>query len=294
MAASPAPALNPPSPLPLLSAGLLKVKPEERLTVAGARDLLDGRTADTAASRTSASGARVDEPGQGSAKEGPKTGPPPQSSAAQGTGARRPPKRRGGQRETGSRRASRGSRLVPGQAGVGRAGGQGRRRRDEPFRSLEAMVNIIEQGSAVAVVERRRNARWRNLTSIVDYGELLGFRNRADGDRWDVIFAGLPAGMLRVGVEYPVSSLLGVVLIKGGNHKLVVELEGFTTDPALVSPQVTVFMEEYVRTHPNSRLSRIRFLSLANIRAINGDAIASSKGDTAFINAVDDAEAAGP
>jgi hypothetical protein len=53
----------------------------------------------------------------------------------------------------------------------------------EPFRSLEAMIHIIEQGGAYALVEAREGARWRLLSSICDYGELVGFRNRADGDR---------------------------------------------------------------------------------------------------------------
>ena len=57
----------------------------------------------------------------------------------------------------------------------------------EPFRSLEAMLNIGSRGGAYGVTIQRRS----NWEGIINYGEVIGFRNRADGDRWDVYVPGL-------------------------------------------------------------------------------------------------------
>lgn len=111
-----------------------------------------------------------------------------------------------------------------------RKGGDGARRAEwgggdksgekerEPFRSLEAIVNIVERSRASIVIEGRR---WEGVRN---YGEIIGFRNRADGDRWDVFVPGVRE-QLPVGEQLPLRRIYGVVLVKGGNHKLVVGLD---------------------------------------------------------------------
>jgi hypothetical protein len=69
--------------------------------------------------------------------------------------------------------------------------------------------------------------------NLKNYGEIVGFRNRADGDRWDVLVPGL-AAQLPVDSRHRLSTVLGVILIKGGNHKLVVALGGARPDAAAV------------------------------------------------------------
>eukprot|EP00629_Pelagomonadales_sp_RCC1024_P002944 CAMPEP_0119271118 /NCGR_PEP_ID=MMETSP1329-20130426/7838_1 /TAXON_ID=114041 /ORGANISM="Genus nov. species nov., Strain RCC1024" /LENGTH=498 /DNA_ID=CAMNT_0007271159 /DNA_START=87 /DNA_END=1580 /DNA_ORIENTATION=+ len=138
----------------------------------------------------------------------------------------------------------------PRPAGDARAAG-------EPFRSLEAMVNIASNGECRCRLEAfGPRGAWG---SGVPYGEVLGFRNRADGDRWDVFLPGLARGGSRTGVagvdgskELEVVRILGVVLIKGGNHKLAVEVRGVEPDEALVSQDVRKFMDAYVASHPTS------------------------------------------
>ena len=51
----------------------------------------------------------------------------------------------------------------------------------------------------------------------------------------------------------------GVVLIKGGNHKLAVEVDAFAVDEARVLADVRRFVDAYVATHPTSA-NRVRFL----------------------------------
>jgi len=69
--------------------------------------------------------------------------------------------------------------------------------------------------------------------NLKNYGEIVGFRNRADGDRWDVLVPGLN-DQLPVASRHRLSTVLGVILIKGGNHKLVVALGGARPDAAMV------------------------------------------------------------
>ena len=100
------------------------------------------------------------------------------------------------------------------------------------------------------------------IGSLKNYGEIVGFRNRADGDRWDVLVPGLPA-QLPPGSRHRLSNVLGVILIKGGNHKLVVALEGNRPDAAAVKEEISTFIDTYAKSHPNVRSkARIRYLEL--------------------------------
>jgi len=131
----------------------------------------------------------------------------------------------------------------------------------EPFRSLEAMVNICDKGAAFVVIESR--PRWRGVRN---YGEVVGFRNRADGDRWDVLVPGLPEA-LPEGVPLALERILGVVLIKGGNHKLVVALSPphDVVDRQRVNHDIRQFIRVYAETTPRISSARIKFLSLDEI-----------------------------
>ena len=111
-------------------------------------------------------------------------------------------------------------------------------REREPFRSLEAIVNIVERGRASILIEERG---WEGVRN---YGEIVGFRNRADGDRWDVFVPGLLT-QLPVGEPLRLRRIYGVVLVKGGNHKLAVEVdEPYTPESrALVNADVQEFIK---------------------------------------------------
>jgi len=127
-------------------------------------------------------------------------------------------------------------------------------RSGEPFRSLEAIVNVIENGECPCVLEDRPEMS-------VPYGEIVGYRNRGDGDRWDIVVPGTSLEGAELGRVYAVRRILGVVLVKGGNHKLVVELDGF---PPLsrdaVLRDVYRFIDAYVGGKPQLNKDRVRFL----------------------------------
>ena len=127
----------------------------------------------------------------------------------------------------------------------------------EPFRSLEAMLNIGSRGGAYVTIQRRSN--WEG---IINYGEVIGFRNRADGDRWDVYVPGLEKE-LPIGEPSKLKRVLGVVLIKGGNHKLCVELTDMPpVSRERVNEDIREFQRIYAKVHPGVQASRIRYLAL--------------------------------
>ena len=135
----------------------------------------------------------------------------------------------------------------------------------EPFRSLEAMVNIAERGQEYVVMEKRQ---W---VGIRNYGEVIGFRNRADGDRWDVFAPGL-SGDLPIGESLRMRGIIGIVLIKGGNHKLAIALEA-PYEPVSrekINADVRAFIRVYKRAHPGISGSRIRYLELENLDDFSG------------------------
>lgn len=136
----------------------------------------------------------------------------------------------------------------------------------EPFRSLESMISIADKGLCEVVIQNRTEAAAgdKAASTLRNYGEIVGFRNRADGDRWDILVPGIDQ-QLPVDSRHRLSAVLGVVMVKGGNHKLVVSVGGKRPDAEAVSADIKQFMEEYARTHDNVRSGRrMRYLELDN------------------------------
>lgn len=190
-------------------------------------------------------------------------------------------------RETKSALQAASGQEAPRGRGGGRGRGRGRGRGDggskeferfrklarqhedgEPFRSLEAMINIAERRRASVILESRE---WKGLRN---YGEVVGFRNRADGDRWDVFVPGLE-GELPLDVPFPLRRVLGVVLVKGGNHKLAVELAppNRPLSPERIAADVRAFMDVYSSTHPAG--ARLKYLEIDREETDDDDAMSS-------------------
>ena len=102
---------------------------------------------------------------------------------------------------------------------------------------------------------------------MLNYGEVIGFRNRADGDRWDVLVPGLDDA-LPVEEPFQLERVLGVVLIKGGNHKLCVELAGQPPrSREAIARDIKTFQRVYKRVHPTTSAARIRYLAMDELDA---------------------------
>ena len=115
----------------------------------------------------------------------------------------------------------------------------------------------VTPGNAFVTLQRRPWPGVRN------YGEVIGFRNRADGDRWDVLVPGMK-DELPYDEPYRLQKVLGVVLIKGGNHKMVVELAPPHTPVSKerADADIRAFVRVYARVHPGISAARIRYLAL--------------------------------
>ena len=137
----------------------------------------------------------------------------------------------------------------------------------EPFRSLEAMISIADKGLCEVSIDDRSvvmdSRGGGSREGLKNYGEIVGFRNRADGDRWDIVAPGLEE-QLTAGSRHRLSKLLGVIMIKGGNHKLAVELAPphEATDREAVAADVRAFMTTYAQTHPGTSKSRLKYMEL--------------------------------
>lgn len=60
----------------------------------------------------------------------------------------------------------------------------------------------------------------------INYGELPGLINPADGDPWDVIVPGIYEPL----EEADITQIIGFVPDSGGNHKLIGKVEGIEPD----------------------------------------------------------------
>lgn len=157
-----------------------------------------------------------------------------------------------------------------GELGRYRSEMRAQRTSGEPFRSLEAMVNVIEGGACECVLESRRKKDVVGVSwgSGVPYGEVVGFRNRGDGDRWDIFIPGVPASLESEtglkGVDFnqklKIEKVLGLVLVKGGNHKIAVQVEGFPPTKNQIFHDVQRFIDAYVDSKPNLSKARVRYL----------------------------------
>jgi hypothetical protein len=133
----------------------------------------------------------------------------------------------------------------------------------EPFRSLEAMLTIAYRSGANLTIE---NGTQKYGTRVKNYGQIVGFRNRADGRRWNAVVPGLK-GQLPAGTSLRLKGVQGVVLISGGNHKLMVSLE----EPYVADNQtrreddVRDFIKAYLKKHPKLPPDRVKYLSLAEV-----------------------------
>ena len=157
----------------------------------------------------------------------------------------------------------------PPRGGARAAAATGGSRRQPP-----AAAAALEAPACAPPPSRRPRARGRRWKGIKNYGEVIGFRNRADGDRWDIVAPGLPKELPQ-GEPLPLSSVIGVVLIKGGNHKLVVELAPPHTPVSreAVKTETREFMRIYSKTHPGTSSARIKFLELGQLDPDAGETL---------------------
>tara|TARA_B100001094_G_scaffold297531_1_gene320697 strand:+ start:127 stop:534 length:408 start_codon:yes stop_codon:yes gene_type:complete len=76
-----------------------------------------------------------------------------------------------------------------------------------------------------------------------NYGEVFGFINPADGDRWDVLVPGYPR--LSFKKRFKIKKVEGIILYKNGNHKIVVDVETPLQRNPNFWPEVKAYRNNY-------------------------------------------------
>ena len=84
------------------------------------------------------------------------------------------------------------------------------------------------------------------MFNTLNYGEIQGLYNRADGDCWDVFVPGYEKS-LEVGKQYAVKSVLGVLVMDNGNHKIAVRLFVPGFDEQRCKYEIQNYVKTYLR-----------------------------------------------
>ncbi len=86
----------------------------------------------------------------------------------------------------------------------------------------------------------------RFMFGALNYGDVPGMINEADGDCWDIFLPGMTR-RLNVNKTYTVKRVLGAIVLENGNHKIAVELfvPGFEAEN--VDADVKTYMEKYTQ-----------------------------------------------
>lgn len=91
----------------------------------------------------------------------------------------------------------------------------------EVFRTLDFVLdNIINSDKHKAILENRPK---KYKFGALNYGEITGLKNIADGDRWDIIVPGY-SYEIKTNTEYKIKDIIGILLLDNGNHKIAVNL----------------------------------------------------------------------
>ena len=112
---------------------------------------------------------------------------------------------------------------------------------------LSTILRIIATAGVVVQVENRHGAGWHSYGFPHKHLEVLGYRNTADNDLWDGLVLGY-TGTLPYGQQFFTNQAIGVLLVEGGNHKILFKIprmSGFSARRFAVERQR--FLDRYRR-----------------------------------------------
>ena len=78
-----------------------------------------------------------------------------------------------------------------------------------------------------------------------NYGDIPGFLNAADGDPWDIFAPGYTKS-LSLDKKYKIKDIMGVLLLKNGNHKIAIRLYVPNYDPIKAVAEIKRYCARYV------------------------------------------------
>lgn len=97
--------------------------------------------------------------------------------------------------------------------------------------------------SKATVRLERRPAKY--MFGCLNYGELPGYRNDADGDPWDIFAPGYEGTLPHT--TYTCTGVLGVLLLENGNHKIGVTIDHAGYDEARARAEIRRYCRSYCR-----------------------------------------------
>ena len=108
-----------------------------------------------------------------------------------------------------------------------------------PDASLVEVLDALGEGATVRLEHRHP----RYMFGCLNYGEVPGYRNAADGDAWDIFAPGYE-GMLPH-AAYACGGVIGILALANGNHKIAVRL----AHPGYDERRAKAEIRRYARTY---------------------------------------------
>ena len=105
------------------------------------------------------------------------------------------------------------------------------------------LMNATGNKRHMVILEHRPK---KYLFGTLNYGEITGWYNSADGDCWDVFVPGMKR-RLPLKTPMKVKEILGVLFLENGNHKLAVQVYYPNFDNDAAEQEITQYSKIYTQ-----------------------------------------------
>ena len=85
----------------------------------------------------------------------------------------------------------------------------------------------------------------RYMFGTKDYGEIIGLRNPADGDRWDIFIPGYNC-KLEIGKEIKIIKIIGFLYLNNGNHKIAIRINKNGFNKQACESEISEYTQTYL------------------------------------------------
>ena len=119
------------------------------------------------------------------------------------------------------------------------------------FVTFQQLLHKIKNGVTVEIEKRDQGTGWYDYGYKMSHAFIVGLKNRADNEEWDVMVLGYQRPNFSYGDQFQTNIVLGIVFVSDGNHKLLMKVpykRGF--DKNLYKYQVYRFMQNYSKRWP--------------------------------------------